>query len=79
LGAIYEIGVIDISLKELQAVPTSKKRKVNGKAVKFGDWSNRNPDRALLGISIEYDGCIGQKQYARLLLGDGQCANPYSS
>ena len=33
LGAISEAGVIDISLKKPQAGSTSKKRKVNGKAV----------------------------------------------
>ena len=33
LGVIYEAGVIDISLKEPQAVVTSKKRKVDGKVV----------------------------------------------
>jgi hypothetical protein len=33
VGVIYKAGVIDISLKEPQAVVRSKKRKVDGKVV----------------------------------------------
>jgi hypothetical protein len=58
LVAISDARVIDISLRKLKTVSTSRKRKVNGKAVDTVNGPNGYQSKTLVGVSIECDGCI---------------------